>query len=134
MDEDALTFGFLIASVAVFIAGLVWQEFWSLLFAMTTSGNIFYETIGVIGFVLTFVGALVVLYCALICLAYLFLFCVIFGIPAYLVYLALGLEYSIILAVIIGVIILIYLIETRTVKVEHYTVTLNLHRRYIVKR
>jgi hypothetical protein len=134
MDEDALTFGFLIASVAVFIAGLVWQEFWSLLFAMTTSGNIFYETIGVIGFVLTFVGALVVLYCALICLAYLFLFCLIFGIPAYLVYLALGLEYSIILAVIIGAITLIYLIETRTIKVEHYTVTLNLHRRYIVKR
>ena len=134
MDEDALTFGFLIASVAVFIAGLVWQEFWSLLFAMTTSGNIFYETIGVIGFVLTFVGALVVLYCALICLAYLVLFCLIFGIPAYLVYLALGLEYSIILAVIIGAITLIYLIETRTIKVEHYTVTLNLHRRYIVKR
>ena len=133
MDEDALTFGFLIASVAVFIAGLVWQEFWSLLFAMTTSGNIFYETIGVIGFVLTFVGALVVLYCALICLAYLFFFCLIFGIPAYLLFLALGLEYSIILAVIIGV-ILIYLIESHTIKVEHYTVTLNLNRRYIVKR
>jgi hypothetical protein len=134
MDEDALRFGFLIASVAMFIAGLVWQGLWPFLFAMTISGNVFYETIGVMGFVLTFVGALVVLYCALICLAYLFLFCVIFGIPAYLVYLALGLEYSIILAVIIGVIILIYLIETRTVKVEHYTVTLNLHRRYIVKR
>ena len=134
MDEDALTFGFLIASVAVFIAGLVWQGLWSFLFAMTISGNVFYETIGVMGFLLTFIGALVVLYCALICLAYLFLFCVIFGIPAYLVYLVLGLEYSIILAVIIGVIILIYLTETRTVEVEHYTVTLNLHRRYIVKR
>ena len=134
MDEDALTFGFLIASVSVFIAGLVWQELWSFLFAMTISGNVFYETIGVMGFVLTFVGALVVLYCALICLAYLFLFCLIFGIPAYLVYLALGLEYSIILAVIIGIAILIYLIETRTIKVEHYTVTLNLHMRYIVKR
>ena len=134
MDEDALTFGFLIVSVAVFIAGLVWQSLWSLLFAMTTSGNIFYEAIGVMGFMLTFIGALVMLYCALICLAYLFFFCVIFGVPAYLVYLTLGLEYSIILAVVIGVIILIYLIETRTVKVEHYTVTLNLHRRYVVKR
>ena len=134
MDEDALTFGFLIASVAVFIAGLVWQGLWTILFAMTTSGNIFYETIGVMGFFLTFIGALVILYCALICLAYLFLFCLIFGIPAYLVYLLLDLEYSIILAVIIGIIILVYLIETRTVKVEHYTVTLNLHRRYIVKR
>ena len=134
MDEDALTFGFLIASVAVFIAGLVWQGLWSFLFAMTISGNVFYETIGVMGFLLTFIGALVVLYCALICLAYLFLFCVIFGIPAYLVYLALGLEYSIVLAIIIGIAILTYLVETRTIKVEHYTVTLNLHRRYIVKR
>jgi hypothetical protein len=134
MDEDALTFGFLIASVAVFIAGLVWQGLWSFLFAMTISGNVFYETIGVMGFLLTFIGALVVLYCALICLAYLFLFCVIFGIPAYLVYLALGLEYSIVLAIIIGIAILTYLVETRTIKVEHYTVTLNLHRRYVVKR
>ena len=134
MDEDALTFGFLITSVAVFMAGLLWQGLWTILFAMTMSGNIFYETIGVMGFFLTFIGALVILYCALICLAYLFLFCLIFGIPAYLVYLLLGLEYSIILAVVIGVIILIYLIETRTVEVEHYTVTLNLHRRYIVKR
>ena len=134
MDENALTFGFLTASVAVFMAGLLWQGLWTILFAMTMSGNIFYETIGVMGFFLTFIGALVILYCALICLAYLFLFCLIFGIPAYLVYLLLGLEYSIILAVIIGIIVLIYLIETRTVKVEHYTVTLNLHRRYIVKR
>ena len=134
MDEDALTFGFLTSSVAVFMAGLLWQGLWTILFAMTMSGNIFYETIGVMGFFLTFIGALVILYCALICLAYLFLFCLIFGIPAYLVYLLLGLEYSIILAVVIGVIILIYLIETRTVKVEHYTITLSPHRRYIVKR
>ena len=134
MDEDALTFGFLITSVAVFMAGLLWQGLWTILFAMTMSGNIFYEAIGVMGFFLTFIGALVILYCALICLAYLFLFCLIFGIPAYLVYLLLGLEYSIILAVIIGIIVLIYLIETRTVKVEHYTITLSPHRRYIVKR
>ena len=134
MDEDALTFGFLIASVAVFVTGLVWQGLWSLLFAMTMSGNVFYEMIGVAGFLLSLVGALVLLYCALILLVYIFIFTLIFGIPAYLIYLVLGLENSIILAVVIGVIILIYLIETRTVRVEHYTVTLNLHRRYVVKR
>ena len=134
MDEDALTFGFLIASAAVFIAGLLWQDFWTILFAMTMSGNIFYEAIGVMGFFLTFIGALVLLYCALILLIYIIIFAAVFGIPVYLIYLALGMEYSIILAVIIGIIILIYLIETRTVKVEHYTVTMNLHRRYIVKR
>ena len=134
MDEDALTFGFLIASVSVFITGLVWQGLWSLLFAMTISGNVFYEIIGVSGFFLTFSGALLLLYCVLILLIYITIFVAIFGIPAYLVYLVLGLEYSIILAIIIGIAILIYLIESRTVKVEHYTVTLNLHRRYIVKR
>ena len=134
MDEDAFTFGFLIASVIVFITGLVCQDLWSLLFAMAMSGNIFYETIGVVGFLLAFVGALVLLYCALILLVYIFIFALIFGIPAYLIYLALGLEYSIILAVVIGVIILVYLIETHTVKVEHYTITVNLHRRYVIRR
>ena len=134
MDEDALTFGFLIASTAVFMAGLVWQELWSLLFAMTISGNVFYETIGVMGFFLTFIGALVLLYCVFILLIYIIIFAAIFGIPAYLVYLALGMEYSIILAVIIGIIALVYLVETRTVKVERYSVTLNLHRRYIIRR
>lgn len=134
MDEDVLTFGFLITSLAVFITGLVWQGLWPFLFAMTMSGNLLYEIIGVSGFFLTFIGALVLLYCALILIVYVIFFAVIFGIPAYLVYLALGIENSIILAVIVGVIILIYLIETRTVKVEHYTVTLNLHKRYVVKR
>ena len=134
MDEDALTFGFLIVSVAVFVVGMLWQGLWSILFSLVMSGNLLYEIIGVSGFFLTFIGALVLLYCVFILLIYIIIFTAIFGIPAYLIYLALGMEYSIILAVVIGVIILIYLVETRTIKVEHYTVTLNLHRRYIVKR
>ena len=134
MDEDALTVGFLIASVAVFVTGMVWQSFWSILFSMVMSGNLFYEAIGIAGFLLTFVGALVVLYCTIICLAYTIFFAAIFGIPAYLISLVLGLEYSIILALVIGVAILIYLIETHTVKVEHYTITLSLHRRYVIRR
>ena len=134
MDEDALTSGFLVISVAVFITGLLWQGFWSLLFTMTMSANIFYEAIGIVGYLLSFVGAVILLYCALILLIYIIFFAAIFGIPAYLIYLALGLEYSIILALVIGVAILIYLIETHTVKVEHYTITLSLHRRYIIRR
>jgi len=134
MDEDALTFGFLITAVIVFVTGMVWQGLWSLLFSMTTSGNIFYETIGVAGFLLSFIGALVLLYCALVCLVYIIFFAVIFGIPAYLIYLLLGPEYSVVLAVVIGVIALVYLIETRTVEVQHYTITLNPHRRYIIRR
>jgi hypothetical protein len=134
MDEDAFTFGFLITAVSVFITDLVWQGLWSLLFAMTMSGNIFYEAIGIAGFLLVFVGALVVLYCAIICLAYIIFFAAIFGIPAYLIYLALGLKYTIILAVVIAAIALVYLMETHTVSVEHYTITLNLHRRYAIRR
>ncbi|MCL5793447.1 MAG: hypothetical protein M1138_01245 [Candidatus Thermoplasmatota archaeon] len=134
MDEDAITFGFLITAVAVFVTGIVWQGLWSFLLAMTMSGNLFYETIGIAGFILAFIGALVLLYCALILFVYIIIFAVIFGIPAYLIYLILGPEYSIILAVIIGIIALVYLIETRTVKVEHYTITISPHRRYIIKR
>ena len=134
MDEDAITFGFLITAVAVFVTGIVWQGLWSFLLAMTMSGNLFYETIGIAGFILAFIGALVLLYCALILFVYIIIFAVTFGIPAYLIYLVLGPEYSIILAVVIGIIALIYLIETRTVEVQHYTITLNPHRRYIIKR
>ena len=134
MDEDALTFVFLTTSVAVFVTGMVWQGFWSILFSMVMSGNMFYEAAGIAGFLLSFVGALILLYCALILLIYIIIFVAIFGIPAYLIYLTLGLEYSIILAVVIGVIILVYLMETHTVRVEHYTVTLNLHRRYAIRR
>ena len=134
MDEDALTFVFLTTSVAVFVTGMVWQGFWSILFSMVMSGNMFYEAAGIAGFLLSFVGALILLYCALILLIYIIIFVAIFGIPAYLIYLTLGLEYSIILAVVIGVIIVVYLMETHTVRVEHYTVTLNLHRRYAIRR
>lgn len=74
------------------------------------------------------------LYCAIICLAYIIFFAAIFGIPAYLIYLALGLKYTIILAVVIAAIALVYLMETHTVSVEHYTITLNLHRRYAIRR
>ncbi len=134
MDEDAATFGFLITAVAVFVTGMVWQGLWYLLFAMTMSGNLFYETIGIAGFILWFIGALVLLYCALVLFVYIVILAAIFGIPAYLIYLILGLEYSIILAVIIGIIVLVYLIETRAVEVQHYTIMLNPHRRYIIKR
>jgi hypothetical protein len=134
MDEDAATFGFLITAVAVFITGMVWQGLFSTLFTMLMSGNMFYEAIGIAGFILAFVGALVLLYCALILFVYIIILAVIFGIPAYLTYLVLGPEYSIILAVAIGIIALVYLIETRTVEVQHYTITLNPHRRYIIKR
>jgi|ACXJ01.1.fsa_nt_gi hypothetical protein len=134
MDEDAITFGFVITAVIVFVTGMIWQGLWPFLLAMTMSGNMFYEAIGIAGFILAFVGALVLLYCALILFVYIIILAVIFGIPAYLTYLVLGPEYSIILAVAIGIIALVYLIETRTVEVQHYTITLNPHRRYIIKR
>lgn len=134
MDEDALTFGFLITAVIVFVTGMVWQSLFSILLEMVASGNMFYEAVGIAGFILAFVGALVLLYCVLMLLLYIIILAVIFGIPAYLIYLLLGPEYSAVLAVAIGVIALVYMIETHTVKVEHYTITLIPHRRYIIRR
>jgi hypothetical protein len=134
MDEDAVTFGFLVLSVALFITGIVWQGLYSILFSMIMSGNIFLEAMGVAGFLLSFIGALILLYCLMVAIFYVIIFGAIFGVPAYLIYRALGLEYTIILAIAIGLIATIYLIETHTVEIEHYTVTLNLHRRYIIKR
>jgi hypothetical protein len=134
MDEDIAEIGFLAFCTAFFIAGLIWQGLWSAMFAATCSGDPFLAGMAIMGFIITTIGAFVLLYCLLIALVYGFLFALIFGIPAYLIYDYLGPEKSIILAVVIGILILLYLIETNTVRVEHHTITLAVHRKYVIKR
>ena len=108
----------------------VWHAFLWLL----ASGNIFLEIIGVIGIAMALIGFLIILYYVIsyIVLALVILFT--FGAPALALYYFLGLEYSIILALVIAVAVVLYLIETRTVKIEHHTVTVGLNRRYVIKR
>ena len=108
----------------------VWHTFTWLL----VSGNPILEVIGGIGVVTALVGFLIILYYLI---SYIFLALVIlftFGAPAFALYFFLGLEYSIILALVIAVAVILYLVETRTVRVEHHTVTVGLNRRYIIKR
>ncbi len=108
----------------------VWHAFLWLL----ASGSIFLEIIGGIGIAMALIGFLIILYYVIsyIVLALVILFT--FGAPALALYYFLGLEYSIILALVIAVAVVLYLIETRTVKIEHHTVTVGLNRRYVIKR
>jgi hypothetical protein len=108
----------------------VWHAFLWLL----ASGSIFLEIIGGIGIAMALIGFLIILYYVIsyIVLALVILFT--FGAPALALYYFLGLEYSIILALVIAVAVVLYLIETRTVKIERHTVTVGLNRRYVIKR
>ena len=119
---------FLILS-AIFMPS-VWHAFLWLL----ASGNIFLEIIGVIGIAIALIGFLIILYYVIsyIVLALVILFT--FGAPALALYYFLGLDHSIILALVIAVAIILYLVETRAVRVEHHTVTVGLNRRYVIKR
>ena len=108
----------------------VWHTFTWLL----VSGNPILEVIGGIGVVTALVGFLIILYYLI---SYIFLALVIlftFGAPAFALYFFLGLDYSIVLALVIAVAVVLYLIETRTVKIERHTVTVGLNRRYVIKR
>ena len=108
----------------------VWHAFLWLL----VSENIFLEIIGVIGIAVALIGFLIILYYVIsyIVLALVILFT--FGAPAFALYFFLGLDYSIVLALVIAVAVVLYLIETRTVKIERHTVTVGLNRRYVIKR
>lgn len=119
---------FLIIS-AIYIPS-VWHTFiW-----LPVSGNIFLEVIGLIGIVLALIGFMIILYYVIsyIFLALAILF--IFGAPALALYYFLGLEFSLILAGIIAAVAIIFLIETKTVRVEKQTVTVGISRRYVIKR
>ena len=119
---------FLILS-AVFMPS-VWHAFLWLL----ASGNIFLEIIGGIGIAVALIGFLIILYYVISYIFFAILIAFAFGAPAFALYYFLGLEYSIILALVIAAAIILYLGETRTVRVERHTVTVGLNRRYVIKR
>jgi hypothetical protein len=119
---------FLIFS-AIFVPA-VWHAFlW-----LVASGNIFFEIIGGIGIAVALIGFMIILYYVIsyIFLALAILF--IFGAPALALYYFLGLECSLILAGVVATVVILYLVETKTVRVERHTVTVGLSRRYVIKR
>ena len=119
---------FLIFS-AIFMPS-VWHAFLWLL----ASGNIFLEIIGGIGIAVALIGFLIILYYVISYIFFAILIAFAFGAPAFALYYFLGLEYSIILALVIAAAIILYLVETRAVSVERHTVTVGLNRRYVIKR
>ena len=134
MDEDTLKIGFLISAPAFFIVSLIWQGIFLHLFAMANSGNIFYEVLGIIGMAYATIGGIIIVVFAFSILLYIIMFSTVFFFPAYFIYTLLGLEYSIILVAILSAIAILYFAETHTVSIEHYTIVVSPHRRYIIKR
>ncbi len=134
MDEDTLKIGFLISAPAFFIVSLICQGIFLHLFAMAESGNVFYEVLGIAGLAYAAIGGIILVILTISILVCIVIFFIVFFFPAYLIYTLLGLEYSIILVVILSAIAIIYFIETHTVSIEHYTIVLNPQKRYIIKR
>ncbi|MGP6220552.1 hypothetical protein [Caldiplasma sukawensis] len=134
MDEDTLILTFLISAPAFFVTSLLWNGLFQHLISMATSGNIFYEILGIAGIAYAVIGAVIIIIFAFTLLIYILVFGVILFFPAYLIYTMLGLEYSLVLVAVLSAIGTLYFIETHTVSVEHYTIVVNPHRRYIIKR
>ncbi|OWP55367.1 MAG: hypothetical protein B2I18_01215 [Cuniculiplasma sp. C_DKE] len=110
---------------------------WYTLFWLLESGNIFLEVIGGIGIAAAIIGAMIMVIALYYAIVYIFLAIAIIitlGAPAVALYYFLGLEHSLILAGVITAVVFLYLIETRTVRVEHHTVTIALNKRYVIKR
>lgn len=134
MDEDTLTLTFLISAPAFFVTSLLWPGLFPHLISMATSGSIFYEVLGIAGIAYTVIGAIIIIIFAFTLLIYILVFGVIFFFPAYFIYTMLGLEYSLVLVAVLSAIAILYFLETHTVSVEHYTIVVNPHKRYIIKR
>ncbi|MFG1389592.1 hypothetical protein [Acidiplasma aeolicum] len=134
MDEDTLTLTFLISAPAFFITSLLWHGLFPHLISMATSGSIFYEILGIAGIAYAVIGAIIIIIFAFTLLIYIFIFGVIFFFPAYFIYTMLGLEYSLLLVAVLSAMAILYFIETHTVSIEHYTIVVNPHKRYIIKR
>ncbi len=120
--------------IFLMLSAIFMPSVWHAFLWLSVSGNIFFELVGVIGVAMALIGFLIILYYVI---SYIFLVLAIlfiFGLPAFALYQLLGLEYSIILAIVIAVVIILYHVETTTVRVEHRTVTVGLNRRYVIKR
>ncbi len=134
MDEDASKIAFLVSAPAFFIITLIRNNIFAHLIAMATSGNIFYEVLGFAGAAYAIIGGIIIVIFTFSILPYIIMFSIVFYFPAYFIYTLLGLEYSIILVVVLLAIAIFYFIETHTVSIEHYTIVVNPRRRYIIKR
>ncbi|KPV47040.1 hypothetical protein SE19_02790 [Acidiplasma aeolicum] len=121
-------------ALVMILAGFLDPKFWPMLLQWLVSGNAFLMVLAASAFLIVVVGGIVLIYYAMIALVFILIFSIFVLAPLHFLYLVLGFTYSVILAVVIGAAVLLYLVETRTVKIEHHTITLSVHRKFIVKR
>ena len=124
----------MIWDILLILSSIFFPSVWNTFTRMLVSGNLFLEVIGGIGLIAAIVGFVIILYFAIIFFVFTILIAIFCVAPLIALYLFLGPGYFIILAAVIAAIALLYLIETRTVRTEHHTVTVGLNRRYIIKR
>ena len=132
--EDLFTEVFPAMALIMIIAGFLDPTFWPMLLQWLVSGNAFLVVLAASAFLIVVVGGVVLIYYAIVALIFIAIFSIFVLAPLYFLYLVLGLTYSVILGAVVGAVILLYLVETRTVRIEQHTITLSVHRKYIVKR
>ena len=121
-------------ALIMIIAGFLDPTFWPMLLQWLVLGNAFLVVLAASAFLIVVVGGVVLIYYAIVALIFIAIFSIFVLAPLYFLYLVLGLTYSVILGAVVGAVILLYLVETRTVRIEQHTITLSVHRKYIVKR
>lgn len=121
-------------ALIMIIAGFLDPTFWPMLLQWLVSGKAFLMVLAASAFLIVIVGGVVLIYYAIVALIFIAIFSIFVLAPLYFLYLVLGLTYSVILGAVVGAVILLYLVETRTVRIEQHTITLSVHRKYIVKR
>ncbi len=132
--EDLFTEVFPAMALIMIIAGFLDPTFWPMLLQWLVLGNAFLVVLAASAFLIVVVGGVVLIYYAIVALIFIAIFSIFVLAPLYFLYLVLGLTYSVILGAVVGAVILLYLVETRTVRIEQHTITLSVHRKYIVKR
>ncbi|SIM83473.1 hypothetical protein [Cuniculiplasma divulgatum] len=132
--EDLFTEVFPAMALIMIIAGFLDPTFWPMLLQWLVSGKAFLMVLAASAFLIVIVGGVVLIYYAIVALIFIAIFSIFVLAPLYFLYLVLGLTYSVILGAVVGAVILLYLVETRTVRIEQHTITLSVHRKYIVKR
>ena len=132
--EDLFTKAFPAFSFFALLTGFLDPGFWPMLLQWIVSGNSLLESLAGAVILITVVGGIVLVYYAIIALVLVVMFAIFVLAPAYFVYLILGPTYSLILVALVCAGILLYLVETRTVRIEHHTITVALHRKYVIRR
>jgi hypothetical protein len=132
-EESAMAV-FLSAGAFSIISLFFFPSFFMAVVSIAMSGNMWIAVPALAFIIISCIGMLLIAYFAIIYFVFAILVLSVFALPAYVIYLLIGPLYSLILGLLISGISVLYLLETRTVRIEHHTITVQSHRKYVLKR